>query len=227
MTTVGESSHTHQQVIYAICPHGIHGEATILYFVLNKLFNTVIIVATSVLFYIPIIREFAALGGAVPANTATISHLLDEGRSIMLLPEGLRGALYAENDLRVLKGHTDGDSEPRKGFIRLALTSKNHKTLKIVPVWMHGVEHMYTVFRPIVWLQRLILKNYRYPWPLLNWGVGFWPRTDKPITVYFGEPISLIGKEVDDVFGEFVKSMENLRSKGLADSQGNDNYSPP
>jgi 1-acyl-sn-glycerol-3-phosphate acyltransferase len=217
-----------EQVIYAVCPHGMHGEAAILHFVLNPLYNHVVPVATSLLFYIPIVREFASLAGAVPANSADISCLLDHGESVLLLPEGLRSVLYAEQDLRVLKGETNGDSAPRKGFIRVARTSKNHKTLKIVPVWMHGVDSMYTVYRPLVWLQRLVLRTYRYPWPIVDFGnaLGFWPRTDEQITVYFGKPIAVGTREVDDVFAEFVESIEYLRAKGLADNR-NSAQSPP
>lgn len=218
---VGADQPAKTQVIYAICPHGMHGEATIIYFVLNAVYRHVVPVATSLLFYIPIVRELASLGGARPANSADISNLLDDGKSILLLPEGLRSVLYEAQDLRVLKGLTNGESQPRKGFIRLARTSKNHQTLKIVPVWMEGVSDMYTVFRPCVWLQKLLLKTYRYPWPILDYGVGFLPRTDKPVTVYFGKPIMVGSREVDDIFQEFVDSMESLRSKGLAGSQSN------
>jgi 1-acyl-sn-glycerol-3-phosphate acyltransferase len=218
---IGRKPKPGEQVIYAVCPHGIHGEAPILYFVLNPIFNHVVPIATSLLFYIPIVREFASLAGAVPANSADISRLLDRGESILLLPEGLRSVLYAEQDLRVLKGETNGDSAPRKGFIRLARTCSNHKTLKIVPVWMQGVQDMYTVYRPFVWLQRLVLKTYRYPWPILDFGnwLGFWPRTDKPVTVYFGKPITVGMREVDDIFAEFVESIDSLRATGSVDSQ--------
>jgi hypothetical protein len=87
---------------------------------------------------------------------------------------------------------------------------------------------MYTVYRPLVWLQRLVLRTYRYPWPIVDFGnaLGFWPRTDEQITVYFGKPIAVGTREVDDVFAEFVESIEYLRAKGLADNR-NSAQSPP
>lgn len=228
MYSHGVSIHTNQ-VIYAICPHGMHGEGTILWFVLNKLYLDVVPVATSLLFWIPIVREFAALAGAVPAKTAVISHLLDEGKTILLLPEGIRGALNQAAPLTVLQGFTDGDSEPRKGFIRLALTNRNHRTLKIIPVWMEGVQHMYSSYPSLGSVQRLLLKNWLYPWPLLNWGhkvLGFWPRTNRPLHIFFGEPISLVDsrgitREVDQVFSEYVEAMKALYAKGLTYNQDN------
>ena len=208
------------QVIYAICPHGMYGEAATIYFVLNSVYSHVTPIATSILFYIPIVREFASLAGAVPANRDDIADILDQGQSIMLLPEGMRGTLYETGqDLRVLKGETNGDSKPRKGFIRVALASKHKKTLKIVPVWMSGVDKMYSVWR-IQWIQRLTLRFFYYPWPLLNWGCGFLPRTDREVKIYFGDPISLEGKDVDQVFDEYVMAMKSLSSM---DSGGNQN----
>lgn len=206
MTVSGQSRHDFQ-VIYAVCPHGVYGEASTIYFVLNHLYKRVVPVATSVLFYIPFVRELAYLAGAIPANTASISRVLDEGKSILILPEGLRGHLHPENDLRVLKGCAE--SPPRKGFIRLALTAKTHKTLKIVPVWIEGIEKMYSTYYPVLWLQKILLKNYYYCWPMLHWPI--FPRTHHPIHIRFGRPISLTGGEVDQVFHEFVQEMEYLK----------------
>lgn len=201
--------HDEHQVIYAVAPHGIHGEAVILNFALNPIYESVPIIATSILFYIPIIREFAALGGAVPGTSSKISKLLDSGKSIIIIPEGLRGAIHPGNSLGVLKG-IPGECEPRKGFIRCAVASRNHKTLLIVPVWIGGVEKMYTSFNIFPWLQKLILKNYYYPFPLVTfgWYGTFWPKSVK-LDIQFKEPIKLLDemgatREVDDIFEEFI-----------------------
>ena len=154
------------------------------------------------------------MGGAVPATSHMIGKLLDENKSILMIPEGLRGALHPP-DLSVLKG-IPGESEPRKGFIKIAIASANHKTLRIVPVFMEGVDKMYNTYHLFPWLQKLLLKNYYYPWPLLNFGLygSFWPK-DVPITVHFGEPIKLVDeenivREVDDVYNEFITKMGKL-----------------
>lgn len=208
--------HDKEQVIYAVSPHGIHGEAVILYFVLNELYEKVEVIASSLLFYIPIIREFAYLSGSVPANTSVIGKVLDDKKSILLIPEGLRGALHPNSDFAVLKGIPD-ECDPRKGFIKTAISSSNHKTIKIVPIYMEGVEEMYTTYHLFPWLQKIILRNYYYPWFMLNFGYygSFWPK-DVPIVVKFGKSVPLIDKngnirEVDDVFNEFIKNITEAK----------------
>ena len=204
--TRGKAHHA-EQVIYAVCPHGVYGEASTSFFVLNPDYLHVTPIASSVLFYIPLVRELAYLAGAVPANSSNISKLLDEEQSILILPEGLRGHLYDE-DLAVLKGKTNGESLPRKGFIRLALTARTSPSLKIVPVWIAGTKGLYSTYHPVLWLQKLLLKNYYYCWPMLHWPI--FPRRDVSIEVRFGEPISLHKKTVDQVYDEYVTEMERL-----------------
>jgi hypothetical protein len=200
--------HLDQQVIYAVAPHGIYAEATTFYFVLNELYAGVVVMATSLLFWIPIVREFAALAGARPATTANIAALLDAGHSIIIMPEGMRGALHVDEGpagvLRVL--------QTRKGFVRCALASKTHATLKIVPVYIHGVRELYRTWLPWPWLQGHLLSKYYYPWPIINWGWWgtFWPRKT-PLRVCFGTPISLTHKDgVDGVHEEFMEQMRSL-----------------
>lgn len=205
VTVTGQPLHK-EQVIYAVCPHGVHGEGAILYFVLNSVYLHVVPVATSLLFYIPICREFMQLAGAVPANAHDIVELLDAGKSILMMPEGLRGLL--NRDLSVL--------QRRKGFIRLARTNQNHGQLSIVPVYIAGTHEMYTTYNVWPWMQGLLLKHFYYPWPILNWGsFGFWPRTNHPIQVRFGEPIKVGNREVDEIHEEFIASFQGLRGQSM------------
>jgi 1-acyl-sn-glycerol-3-phosphate acyltransferase len=204
------------QVLYAVCPHGVYGEVVMFYMVLNKLYDGVTVVATSLLFWIPIVREFACLGGAVPATSAAISSLLNHGRSIVMLPEGIRGVLHRGNSVGLLRG-IEGECEPRKGFIRLALTSARHREMSIVPVYCRGADALYSVCNVWPWFQRLMLSRYLYPWPVvaLGWYGSFWPKA-RPVDVCFGAPIALVdgstgvAREVDDVHREFCAAMERL-----------------
>ena len=194
----GDPAHRDQQVIYAVSPHGIHGEGVIMHFVMSK--KDVTVVSTSLLFYIPIVREFASLAGAKPANTATIARLLDSGKTIVMIPEGLRGAITPD-DMSVLR--------TRKGFVRSAVTAK----VPIMPVYMQGVDKLYTTYHLFPWLQRLLLSKYYYPWFIVNfgWWGSFWPKPDKTIHVRYGKMIPTVGREVDDVFQDFLDEMEFLR----------------
>lgn len=212
-------------VIYAVAPHGVFPVATIFQIILNPLFDYVTVAVTSLLFWIPIVREFASLAGCIPANSVDIVAHLDKGHSVLVTPEGMRAILhYNEPDgvSRVLKG-ISGESEPRKGFIRCAVGSCNHARIQIVPIYSHGERDLYTVFNgfgPLRWLQRRLLSTYRYPWPVLafGWWGAFWPRP-LPLAMHFGEPISLMCgdalRDVDDIHKEFCNKMEVLMKQAL------------
>jgi 1-acyl-sn-glycerol-3-phosphate acyltransferase len=199
-----------KQIVYAVCPHGIHAEVVVFCFTLNRMFDGVVTIATSLLFWIPILREFACLAGAMPANTATICSQLDHEKSIILLPEGLRGALHPNNTVGVLRG-IQGENEPRKGFIRCALSSKNHRSLCIVPVYTKGADKLYSLYLPFPWLQKRLLSKFYYPLPLVSigWYGTFWPKTGQ-IKVCYGLPIPLFNREVDDVHEEYCQAIEGL-----------------
>lgn len=205
--------HARKQVIYAVFPHGHYGESVMFYMVLNRLFEGVVVVTTSLLFWIPIVREFASLGGAVPATSANIVDLLNKGRSIIMLPEGVRGALHKDDPLAVIRG-IEGECKPRTGFIRCALTCKHHKEIVIVPVYMKGTADLYRTFHPWPWFQRKMLDKYYYPWPQFNfgWYGSFWPRAS-PVSVHYGAEIPLPeGSEVEDIHKAFCAEAEKLIS---------------
>lgn len=204
-----------KQILYAVCPHGVYAEVVIFCFTLNRVFEEVTTIATSLLFWIPILREFACIAGAMPANTSTICSQLDHGKSIILLPEGLRGVLHPHGTINVLRG-IPGENEPRKGFIRCALSSKNHNNLFIVPVYTKGVNDLYQLYLPFPWLQKRLLSNFYYPFPLISigWYGTFFPKS-KQIKICYGRKISLVDsfghlKEVDQIHEEYCQNVEEL-----------------
>lgn len=217
--TTGVQVYENQQVIYAVAPHGCYGESVMFYFTLHALYKNVVTISTSLLFWIPIVREFACLGGAVPANTADIAHQLDSGKSIVMLPEGIRGVIHLDDPLAVIKG-IPGECDPREGFIKCAVTSKKHKDIQIVPVFAKNANKLYYVVShpALMWLQKKFLKQWYYPWPVINfgWYGTFWPKA-VPITIHFGKPISLIKKngggdirEVSDIHKEYCDEILRL-----------------
>jgi len=198
-------------VIYAVSPHGSYGEASIIGFTLNPKFKHVTTICTSLLFWIPIVREFAYLAGAIPANSHNISHELGLGHSIVLVPEGLRGIFYPSH--QVLRG-IPGESDARIGFIRCAMT---YKESTIIPVYCHGIDKLYTNYNIFPWLQKKLLKTYYYPWPMLNfgWWGTFWP---KPVELRyeFGSEIHLVNpktgelRDIMDVHKEYCDAIEKM-----------------
>lgn len=200
--------------IFAISPHGSYGESSIIGFTLNPKFKHVTTISTSLLFWIPIVREFAYLAGAIPANSHNISHELGLGHSIALVPEGLRGIFYPSH--QVLRG-IPGESDARIGFIRCAMT---YKECVIVPVYCHGIDKLYTNYNIFPWLQKKLLKTYYYPWPMLNfgWWGTFWPKRGE-LRYEFGNEIHLINpktgelRDIMDVHKEYCDAIEKMSIK--------------
>jgi len=208
------SQAANEQTMYVVAPHSIFAEHLIFCMVLNPLFERVTVLCTSLLFALPICREFASLAGAQSATSANISRLLDEGRSVLITPEGMRGAMHTNESLgwlRVLKG-IRGESEPRKGFVRLALGTTKRKTLKVVPVYFGGTQHLYRTILPWPWFQRILLRRLWYPWPIcaLGWYGSFWP-SPTPLRCWFGAPIAIADDAtVDSIYDSVIKSFEQL-----------------
>ena len=211
--------HLDHQVIYAVAPHAIYAETVTFFFTLNKHFDKVTTVATSLLFWIPIVREFACLAGAVAATSANIAHEFEQGRSIVMLPEGIRGAMYVNDPKgmsKVLRG-LGGENEPRKGFIRLALTACQDRTISIVPIYHAGAEKTYTTYNVFPWLQKRMLRTFMYPFPVVNFGWlgSFWPKPTK-ITIHVGKPIVCSkDRTVDDIHEEYCLAMEQLQKNAI------------
>jgi len=208
--------HETRQTIYAISPHGIYAETVSMCYTFNPLFRGVTTIATSLLFWIPISREFAYMSGAMPGSSTNIANQLDAGKSIAIVPEGMRGALYIGDPMKVIRG-IPGECGPRKGFIKCALSSSNYKDIVIVPIYNTGVERLYTTYHVWPWFQKLMLSKYYYPWPIFNfgWRGSFWPNPSK-ITAHVGKAIRLVDaddgkkREVDAVYEEYVRELERL-----------------
>jgi len=203
-------------IMYAVAPHSMHAEHLIMGMCLNPLFDSVSVICTSLLFWIPIVRECTALAGSVPANTVDIMEQLEEHkRSVAIVPEGLRGTLHGpgHGTLKVLRGIKD-ECAPRRGFVRCAFTAKGGP-VPIVPVYVHGCEQLYNVWMPWLWMQKLTLKRFYYPWPMiyLGWWGTFWPKRCK-LTFCFGAPIVPSKTDsVETVHERFCEAMEQLITK--------------
>lgn len=211
-----------QQVIYAVAPHSMYAEHVTFGMVLNPLFEGVTVICTSLLFWLPFVRECVMAVGAQPAKSAVITQLLDEGRSIIILPEGLRGVLH-DKSVDVLRG-IPGECAPRKGFLRCALGSKPRKTLVIVPVYAHGARPLYRLILPWPRLQSWALSQFYYTWFViqLGWYGTCFPKAGR-VTFCVGEPIPLYDgeelRDIDELHAEFCQAMERLSAEDDAPTQ--------
>jgi hypothetical protein len=197
-----------EQVIYAMAPHGVYGLPAHVEFVFNERHQNVVTIGTSLLFWIPILREFACMTGVRPATSGSIIGALDEGCDLALFPAGLRDVLH-HNDpngfIKVLRGETKEGSAPRSGFIRCAMASKNRDNIVVCPIYVEGIRDAYTVINLWPWMQSRLLHKWYYPFFLLvfgKWGT-FFPRPVK-LTYRYGEPVRL----VKGAFEKFVDEIE-------------------
>lgn len=169
--------HGAHQVLYVAWPHGLYAESISAALLTSDEWADVLPVCSSVLFVIPLLRELASLMGAVHANAADIRAALEAGRSLIILPEGMRGALGAPP--RTLL-------ERRTGYIEVAKSARCPKPLLLVTLQVHTAEPAYTVL-PHGALQLWMLRWLRYPWPLFHWGhwYSFLPKRQR-ITFILG-----------------------------------------
>lgn len=210
------------QYIYAVVPHGVYAEGAIMGMVLRDRFESATIVCSSLLFWLPIVREFAMMVGAIHADAVSIIKALDEGNSLILLPEGMRGSLHVDTPLDVLRGAPHVGCKPRTGWIQCAANSVNRDNIRIVPVYIDGTADMYWRWNNNItwnWLQQLLLRHIHYPWPMVHAGMygTFWPRS-VPLRVVCGVPIALppisIGpraiKMVQDTYCDAIRDLMKL-----------------
>jgi 1-acyl-sn-glycerol-3-phosphate acyltransferase len=172
----------------------VYAEGAIMGMVLRDTFCSTAIVCSSLLFWLPIVREFAMLAGAIHADAQSIIKSLDAGKSLILLPEGMRGSLHVETPLDVLTGAASVGCNARTGWIRCAASSVNRERIRIVPVYIQGTADMYLRWnnnRTWTWLQQLLLHYIHYPWPMVHAGAygTFWPRS-VPLRVICGVPMA-------------------------------------
>jgi hypothetical protein len=202
--------------MYVAAPHGVYPIGVIFNFILNPAYSHVKVMTSSLLFNVPIVREFSYLAGASPATTINIIDHLDQERDVLITPEGLRAILHYNEEngvMKVICGDGSGN-HPRKGFIRCATNSVNRARIRIVPTWIEGEKTVYTVWNGgffFQWLRQKMLASYKYPFPVFafGWWGSFWPKP-RPLTFYYGTPISLESRSVDDIFLEYCDSMKGL-----------------
>lgn len=117
--------------VYAISPHGVYAENVHLGMVLTSKFADVVPVGSSVMSWISIAKDFCAICGVIPAEKRAMMHaLVERKKSILLVPDGIRGILYEKKPYLVPE---------RTGFVRCAVEAG----ATIVPVHMHNVWSMY------------------------------------------------------------------------------------
>ncbi len=130
---------------------------------------------------LPFIANISASAGSILGDRKNCLYLLDQGESILVFPEGVKGIAKSTENFYKMTNFTTG-------FFRMALSHK----VNIVPVAVVGAEEAY----PWVHHSKLLSKILNLPafpitptFPLLG-PLGFLP-LPSPIDIYFGKPFIL------------------------------------
>jgi 1-acyl-sn-glycerol-3-phosphate acyltransferase len=122
---------------------------------------------------LPFVGDFSAQTGAILGDRANCSYLIDNGESILVFPEGVRGVSKNTPDFYKLKSFSEG-------FYRIALQKKT----PILPVCVIGAEEMF----PFVFHSKRLAKFLRVP--ALPLTTNFFP-LPSPIDIYIGKEIAI------------------------------------
>ena len=155
---------------------------------------------------IPFIGTWASEGGAVLGDRQNCINLLNNGESILVFPEGVRGIAKSTKDFYKLQKFT-------KGFYRICCQTKT----KILPVCVIGAEEFY----PYVYQAKGIAKSLGLP--ALPLSANLLP-LPSPVDIFIGEPVEipegLNSNSPDEEIDHQVQILENtiktMITNGLA-----------
>ena len=211
---------------YGMHPHGAHCVGAIAMASDGRL-EHIRIACTSVLFWLPVLKEFVSWGNAVPVVKDRMVETLKGGESVAVYPGAfnelpgavfMRDACARDPDNVHHKGWDAKDPTEerlftytaRKGFVRVA----KEAGVPLVPVWVDGEYDLYNVYHPWPALQRRIYAWTKYPGPFYSagWYGTWWP---KPVslTVHVGPEIATSDKSVDELHEAFYKALDKLKQK--------------
>jgi 1-acyl-sn-glycerol-3-phosphate acyltransferase len=177
--------HEQKARIFVLHPHGVHCVGAVL-LSSDPALTHVRVAGTSILFWLPLIKEFCVWGNAVPCDRKSLQTQLKNNTPVMLYPGGLNEIPGAH----FLRQNDEELHLSRTGFIALAMAQE----VEIVPCWVDGETELYTVYHPWPALQQLCYRFFRYPWPLFSWGwhwVPFLPKS-KTLTIHVGTAIPTV-----------------------------------
>ena len=180
------------QFVLAMFPHAVwldyHASMDGMWHtVFPNIYGNIRTLAASVLFRIPLIREWSLWTSGIDARRSVAEQALDRGRTILVRPGG------EAEQLRTTRGREIVYLQHRKGFIRLAM----HKQVPVVPAYVFGAsDYHYTcwgeiLFAPREWIQKR--SGICLPIAFGYWG-SLCPLPVKT-TVVLGKPLSFEMKE--------------------------------
>jgi 1-acyl-sn-glycerol-3-phosphate acyltransferase len=154
---------------------------------------------------LPFLGDFTAQTGSILGDRANCSYLIENGESILVFPEGVRGISKNTSDFYKLRHFSEG-------FYRIALQKKT----PILPVCVIGAEEMF----PFVFHYKKVAKLLNVP--ALPLTANFFP-LPSPIDIYIGEEIPIpehmgseaLDKDIKENIYHIENSIKRLMITGL------------
>ncbi len=156
---------------------------------------------------LPFLGDFSAQAGAILGDRANCEYLIDNGESILVFPEGVRGISKNTPDYYKLRSFS-------QGFYRIAL----QKRTPILPICVVGAEEMF----PFVFHAKKLASVLKLPSLPLSANLLPLP---SPIDIYIGEEVAIpenMGPEATDKdIKEKVFQIENTVKKMIVHGLAN------
>lgn len=216
------------QFVFAMFPHGCGAEYRIVMDgVIQNVMPNIIAkdnlrtLAATVLFHIPLIREFSLWTSCINASRSSAEHALAKGRSLIVLPGGEAEQIMTEY------GKEKVYLSRRKGFIKLAM----RKNVSVVPMYVFGCSDYFITSDFLYGLRYKLVKSMGICIPFSFGLFGSMCPLPKNTTIAMGRPLKfeMAGstpepQELDEAHALFTKELialfdKHKESAGYGDRQ--------
>ncbi|KAL3910889.1 MAG: hypothetical protein SGARI_001911 [Bacillariaceae sp.] len=199
------------QYIIAVFPHGTAADYRIamdgvLDQVFPRIYTKIRTLGASVLFLIPVVREFFLWTSGIDARRSVAEHALDKGCSLLVLPGG------EAEQIRTVYQKEKVFLKSRKGFLKLAM----RKGVPVIPVYVFGASDYYRTYDAFFGVRLWLMKKLGVCIPVAIglWGSPLCPLPCKTV-VAVGEPLTFDNKnpsaeELNAAHELFCKALTSL-----------------